>query len=79
MIIKDKLIKGKWNLEQETNVIWNEMTSSIKRVAKKVLGESRGKAHPSKKTWWWNKEVQTAIRAKRFCSKAWQKTRSMKN
>ena len=41
------------------------MTSCIRKVAKEVLGESRGKGPPGRKTWWWSEKVQKAIRTKR--------------
>ena len=37
----------------------------IIRVAKDVLGESRGGAPPCKDTSWWNEEVKAAIKIKR--------------
>ena len=64
-LINEKLAKfkdrmkneGKQNLEEDINVMWNEMADWIKRVAKKALGESKGKMRPFKETWWWNDEV----------------------
>ncbi len=42
-VFKDKMIKeGKWNLDKDVDRIWNEMANCIKRVAKDVLGESKG-------------------------------------
>ena len=77
---RDKLKnEGKWNLEEDTNVMWNEMVGCIKRVAKEVLGESRGKVQSSKETWWWNDEVQKTIRDKRYCYKNWQKTKNIED
>ena len=35
-------------MEKDINDMWNEMVGCIKRVAKEVLGESRGKVQPSK-------------------------------
>ena len=55
------------------------MVGCIKRVAKEVLGESRGKVQPSKETWWWNDEVQKTIRDKRYCYKNWQKTKNIED
>ena len=40
------------------------MVSCIKRVAKNVLGESRGGALPCKDTSWWNENVKAAIKIK---------------
>ena len=57
--------------------MWNEMVGCIKRVAKEVLGESRGKVQSSKETWWWNDEVQNTIRDKRYCYTNQQKTKNI--
>jgi len=42
-----------------------KIASCIKRIAKNVLGESRGSAPPYKDTSWWNEEVKVAIKIKR--------------
>ena len=42
------------------NTTWNKIASCIRRVAKDVLGESRGGD-----TSWWNEEVKVAIKIKR--------------
>ena len=41
-----------------------QTANCIKRVAKDVLGESRGDAPLCKDTSWWNEEVKTAIKIK---------------
>ncbi|XP_042520354.1 uncharacterized protein LOC122093875 [Macadamia integrifolia] len=50
------------------------MTTSIKEVAKEVLGLTKGGRRTPRETWWWNNEVQTAIKTKKDCFKTWQKT-----
>ncbi|EXC31207.1 DNA ligase 4 [Morus notabilis] len=42
--------------------IFFKETIENRKVAKEVLGESRGKGPPGKETWWWIDEVQKAIR-----------------
>ena len=43
-IFRDKLLKeATWDLEDETNILWNKMGECVKRIAKGILGESRGK------------------------------------
>ncbi|XP_042493140.1 uncharacterized protein LOC122072793 [Macadamia integrifolia] len=51
------------------------MTTSIKEVAKEVLGLTKGGRHIPRKTWWWNNEVQAAIKIKKDCFKTWQRTK----
>ena len=63
---RDKMIEeGLWQTNEGVQVMWNEMNSCIQRVAKEVLGESRGNGPSTKEIWWWNDEVQGAIRKKR--------------
>src|SRR4029450_8402731 len=52
------------------------MATDIKRVAKEVLGESKGTGPPFKENWWWSEEVQKIVKTKRECYKVWQKTRN---
>ena len=54
--------EGKWILDKDVDKMWNDC---IKRVAKDVLDESKRSRQLTKKAWWWNKEVQIAIRLKR--------------
>ena len=49
--------------------MWSKITSSIKRVAREVVEESKGYEQMIKETWW-NKEVQATIRLKRAKFKA---------
>lgn len=65
-IFKDKVItEGEWNCEANTTAIWNQLANCIRKVAKEVLGESKGKIHYNKKTLWWSVEVQEVVREKR--------------
>ncbi|KAJ7952361.1 Retrovirus-related Pol polyprotein LINE-1 [Quillaja saponaria] len=69
-LFKDKMLQGDpWRVEGEPNMIWDEMASRIRNTAREVLGESRGRGPPTKETWWWNEEVQQAIKAKKKCYK----------
>lgn len=36
----------------------NNMAQEIRKVAKDMLGESRGFGPRSKESWWWNESVQ---------------------
>ena len=51
-LFKDKVIdKGEWNFEGETTAMWNQMTDCIRKVAKDVLGELKGKRNYNKEAW----------------------------
>jgi len=46
-VFKDKMVKeSMWNLDKDNFKMWNEMASCIKRVAKKVIGESKRCTRP---------------------------------
>ncbi len=45
--------------------MWIQMASKIREVARKVLRESRGHGPPLRERWWWNEEVQKAVKRKR--------------
>ena len=53
-MFKDKMIKkGKWNLDEDVDKMWNEMATCTK-----------GCGQPTKETWW-NTVVQAAVKLKR--------------
>ena len=42
---REKMLKeATWDLEDETNILWNKMSECVKRIAKEILGESRDKS-----------------------------------
>ena len=51
------------------------MGECVKRIAKEILGESRGKGSFCKDTCWWNEDVQNIVKTKRTSYKTWQKNR----
>ncbi|GLS47117.1 hypothetical protein GCM10007884_51210 [Methylobacterium brachythecii] len=79
-LFKNKVLKEtSWTMEEGANGVWNKISTSIRKVAIDILGESKGTSQPLKETWWWNEEVQKMVRFKRECYKAWQKNRSIEN
>ena len=46
------------------------MATCIRKVASKVCGVTKGSGGKVKDTWWWNEEVQRAIKEKKECSRA---------
>ena len=39
-IFREKMLKeATWNLEDETNTLWNKMDECVKRITKEILGE----------------------------------------
>ena len=79
-IFKEKEItKCVWDREGEASQMWDSMDSCIHKVAKGVLGESKGFAPHKKESWWWNEEVQSKFKAKKECCKALYKDRTDAN
>ena len=75
-LFKEKLVKDMTtSIDSDPSLIWDMATKCIKNIAKEVLGESKGIRILGKKIWWWNEQVQAAIKLKRVNYKIWQKAR----
>ena len=75
-LFKEKLVKDMtMNIDSDPSLMWNMATKCIKNIAKDVLGESKGIGILGKETWWWNEQVQAAIKLKRTNYKIWQEAR----
>ena len=55
--------------------MWLKMATCVRKVASEVFGVSRGGKQEGKDTWWWNDEVQRAIKRRRSVSSASTLTR----
>lgn len=52
--------------------VWEETTNSISTLASQVLGRTKpGRRFVDKESWWWNEDVQNAIKAKKAAFKTW--------
>ncbi|KAG2548716.1 hypothetical protein PVAP13_9KG219900 [Panicum virgatum] len=49
--------------------MWEKMATCIRKVASEVFGMTRGGGCKTKDTWWWNEDVQRAIKEKKECYK----------
>ncbi|KAG5601748.1 hypothetical protein H5410_033118 [Solanum commersonii] len=54
-----------WSGSGDADTMWNKAASCIREVASKVLGVSRGNFGGRKGDWWWNREVQGKVEAKK--------------
>ncbi|XP_046975612.1 uncharacterized protein LOC124541716 [Vanessa cardui] len=70
--ILEKMIEMSDMKETLANECWNEMAGYIRKVAKDVFGESKGKGLIDRDTWWWNDEVQNVLKEKKVAFKEWQ-------
>ena len=44
--------------------MWEMMATCVRKVASEVLGVTKGSRCDLKDTWWWNEDVQKAIKEK---------------
>ena len=49
--------------------MWLKMATCVQKVASDVFGVSKAGKQEGKDTWWWNDEVQRAIKEKKECFK----------
>ncbi|XP_051785415.1 uncharacterized protein LOC127528739, partial [Erpetoichthys calabaricus] len=55
---------------------WNKIADQIREAATNVLGKTKpGKCFIEKQTWWWNTEVQSAVKEKKSALKKWRQSR----
>jgi hypothetical protein len=67
---KERVIEeGHWAEERDTNIMWRKMATCIRKIASEEFGLSQGNIREVKDTWWWNEDVQKAIKEKKDCYK----------
>jgi hypothetical protein len=59
-----------WDFIGSANEMWDTVASYLRRVAKEMLGVSKGGVPGQKEAWWWNEGVQEKLKVKRACFKA---------
>ena len=52
---------------------WQALKTAVLGAATEVCGTTKGGKHQGRETWWWNEDVQEAIKRKKGAFKAWQK------
>ena len=57
--------------------MWVKKETCIRKAARELLGVAKDKKHKAKDTWWWNEDVQKAI--KEEGDKNWNRHRSPSN
>jgi hypothetical protein len=69
-VFKERVIEeGPWKDEGDANNMWEKMATCIWKVAAEVLGVTKGSGCDLKDAWWWNEDVQKAIKEKKECYK----------
>lgn len=79
-VFRDRLIaEGEWEVGDDANKTWEKMTTHVRKVAAEVFGVTKGSRRELKDTWWWNDDVQIAIKEKKECYKRLHHHKSEKN
>ena len=79
-VFRERVIKeGSWKEEDDINNMWDKMATNIRKVASEVCGVTKGRGREAKDTWWWNEEVQRAIKEKKECYRRLYHDRSVDN
>jgi len=60
----EKIKRGQWRLEGDSNKIWEKMAECIRRSAREVLGVAREESGRMKGAWWWSEELKVKVKAK---------------
>ena len=75
MVIKEGSLKE----EDDINNMWEKMATNIRKVTSEVCGVTKRSAGEAKDAWWWNEEVQRAIKEKKECYRCLYHDRSVDN
>ena len=67
-MVRDKVEEAEWKYS-DVNEHWQQMKNLMTGTAKDVCGMSKGPCR-HKETWWWNEEVDEAVREKKM--KVWK-------
>jgi len=58
--------EGPWEEGVDVDDTWLKMATCVRKVASEAFGVSRGGKQEAKDIWWWNDEVQRAIKEECF-------------
>jgi hypothetical protein len=65
---KERVLKvGPWHECGDANSIWIKMVTCIRKLASEEFEVTKGGKRETKETWWWNENVQKAIKEKKEC------------
>ncbi|XP_061422345.1 mucin-like protein [Lethenteron reissneri] len=63
------------NTNRPANAIWEDLAGQLCTAATEALGLTKpGKHFIDKQIWWWNEEVQLAVKEKKLAFKKWRQT-----
>ena len=65
-------VRNENRVPESPHEIWEDMKEILVPAATEVCGRTSGKPKQEKETWWWNQEVQVAIKEKSTARKLWE-------
>src|SRR3954471_4671466 len=79
-LLMERVMKeGPWEEGGDANNMWMKMAVCVRRIASEEFGVARGSRVEAKDTWWWNEDVQKAIKEKEVCFRRLYLDRSANN
>jgi hypothetical protein len=73
------LKKGSWHEGEDVNSMWMKMSTYIRKLASEEFGVTKGGKRETKEVWWWNENVQKAIKKKKEWFRRMHLDKSMDN
>jgi len=70
-MVRDKVEEADWKYS-DVNEHWQQMKNLMMETAKDVRGMLKGPCK-HKETWWWNEEVDEAVREKKIKYENWKR------
>ena len=56
-------------IQEMENPSWENLSEEMRKIGREILGEASGKTKQRIESWWWNDEVQDAIKKKKDAKK----------
>jgi hypothetical protein len=79
-MFKERVLKEcPWHEGGNVNSMWMKMSTCIRKMALEEFGVTKGGKREIKETWWWNENVQNAIKEKKECFRRMHLDRSVDN
>jgi hypothetical protein len=79
-MFKERVLKeGPWHERGDANSMWMKMPTCIRKVASEEFGVTKVGKRETNETWWWNENVQNAIKEKKECFRRMHLDRSVDN
>jgi hypothetical protein len=73
------LMEDPWHEGGDANSMWMKMSTCIRKVTSEEFGVTKGGKRETKETWWWNENMQNAIKENKECFKRMHLDRSVDN